>query len=149
MKQFHSIKLTVFVREDEDEQQIRQRLTALVPFDLEQGKLNVDREVATSAEDKPIVILSLTLEKEKQATAFISWLCKALTREQKQLLLAQAPTRLDHGLNFFIRFDKQRWLDRELQITDSGKCFHCKLSLATYPAKWEKGLQMIQELLRA
>ena len=147
MKQFHSIRLTVFVKEGEDKQAIAARLKALVPLDLEQQKIAVMREQVTSAENKPMAVLSITLENEKHTAAFLQWLRNALTAEQKQLLLTQAPTRLDQGLNFFLRFDKERWLDGELQITDSGKCFHCKMSLATYPAKWEIGLEKIKELL--
>ena len=148
MKQFHTITLTVFVKDGEDETAIREKLCALVPLDLAQEKLAVKRERATSAEHLPIIILSLTLEKEKHCAKFVAWLQQTLTATQKQLLIDQAPTRLDQTLNFFIRFDKQRWLDRELQITDSGKCFHCKMGLAAYPAKWERGLQMVRELLQ-
>lgn len=149
MKQFHAITLTVFVKEGENETAIQEKLCALAPLDLVQEKLTVKRERATSAEHLPIIILSLTLEKEKHCATFITWLQQTLTAEQKQLLVDQAPTRLDQALSFFIRFDKQQWLERgELQITDNGKCFHCKMSLAAYPAKWEMGLQMVRELLQ-
>lgn len=147
MLQFHYITLTVFVKDGEDEAAIRGKLAALVPLD-EKEKIQIRRQVATSAVDLPIVILSITLEKEKHCAQFAGWLMRTLTPEQRQLLADQAPTRLDHGLNFFIRFDKQRWIEQgELQITDSGKCFHCKMSLAAYPAKWERGLAIVRELL--
>jgi len=141
--QFRAIKLTVFVKEGEEENVIAERLRALIPFEIK-----ILRETATSAEDKPIIILSVPLEKAKQSFAFAEWLTQTLTPEQKQLLNAQAVTRLDQGLNFFIRFDKPTWLDGKLVITDSGNCFHCKMSLAAYPAKWEKGLAMVREILR-
>lgn len=147
MKRFHSIILTVFAKHDEDEIAIADRLKALIPFDLTQEKLAVKRERATSAENFPIHILSITLEREKHCEEFAAWLGKTLTPAQKQLLIDQAPTRLDQGLNFFIRFDKQHWMDGELQITDSGNCFHCKMSLAAYPAKWERGLAIIKHML--
>lgn len=147
MKHFHYIKLTVFVKEGEDEQRIAERLRALVPFDLEAENIVIEQTRATGALDNPIVILSITLTKPKHTNAFLERLLDSLTAEQKTLLLQQAPTRLDAECNFFIRFDKNAWLENTLQVTDSGNCFHIKMNLAVYPVNWEGGLAMIQRML--
>lgn len=149
MKILNNAVINVFCKEGEDENHILGKLKAFVPFDLEKEKIAVQRRIAIGFEDKKIIILEATLLKERHTTPFIISLLEHLSKEQKELLLSQAESRLDEGMHFFIRFDKDRWLDEgALEITEDGNCFHVKMNIAVYPAKREKALEVVRGFLR-
>ena len=56
MKIAHNIKLSVFSYEEDDEDQIKQSFINLIPFDLEQEKLELKRINAQGFKEKRIVI---------------------------------------------------------------------------------------------
>ncbi len=147
MKILNNAILTVFSKEGEDEQQILARLRALVPFDLEKEKIAVQRQVTTGFEQKKIIILEIMLTKERHTTPFLEFLLGKLDNEQKRLLMQQAESRLDEGMHFFIRLDKDKWLQEDtMLVTDEGNCFHIKMNIAVYPAKREKALGVVRKI---
>lgn len=146
----HNIKLSVFVREDEeDSAPVEEALISLVPFeDLEKEKLKVDRTITTGAKDNRIFIISIYLEKNRHINKFLDFFKEKISDYQKKLIIEQAPTRLDEQMNFFIRLDKQKLMkNKEWVLTDSGKCFHIKISVAAYPNKADVGLKIISDWL--
>ncbi len=149
MKLLNNIKISVFVKEGEDEEKIAEKLRSFIPLDLEEEKVSLERKRATGFNDKKIVVLEIILQKEKHANAFLKHLEKILGSEQKELLMKQAESRLDEDFNFFIRFDKQKLLgNNEYHITDSGKCFHIKMNIACFPRKREKAMGIIQNIFK-
>lgn len=148
MKIAHNVKLSVFAHEEDDEEQIEQAFLSLLPFDLEQEKLNLKRTTATGFKERKIKILELTLTKEKHTSKFLTFLKQKLSDDQRQLLLKQSGSRLDNELNFFIRLDKPKLLNNEFWITDDGNCFHIRISVAAYPAKRGAALRVIEEWLK-
>ena len=71
-----------------------------------------------------------------------------LDESQKKQILQQAESRLDKNLDFFIRFDKDSWMnEKKLVLTDSGKCFHIKMSMAAFPKKMEIAAALVRKLL--
>jgi len=148
-KLVHHAELRVFVKEAEDHDEIKEKLLALIPFDLEQEKIKLKEQQATGFSDKKINILEIFLDKQRHLSKFIEFLKTNLDEEQKALLINQANSRLDDDMCFFIRFDKERWLeDSKLWITDDGYCFHLKLTIAAYPAKKEKALETIKKIFK-
>ena len=148
MKIAHNVKLSVFAYEEEDAEAIRQKLLELVPLDLEQEKLELKQTNATGFQERKIMIYEILLEKERHTTKFLAHLKERLSQDQRSLLLKQAESRLDQDIDFFIRLDKQRLLqDSEFWITDSGDCFHIRISVAAYPANREAGLKVVEEWL--
>ena len=78
---------------------------------------------------------------------FLDFLLNKFSDEQKRLLISQAESRLDANLDFFIRIDKDHWVnEREFWLTDSGSCFHIKLAVAAYPKKRDAALLLIRKL---
>ncbi len=149
MKTVNKIVITVFAKEDENQEKIKQALISLVPLDLEKEKIAIRQQTATGFQDKQIRVFKIELEKTRHANEFAKFLTSKLTSEQKELLLRQAESRLDEELNFFIRLDKDRLLEsNELYITDSGNCYHITLSIAAFPSKREKALETIEKLLK-
>jgi len=148
MKILNKAVVSVFVREDENIEEIKAALESLIPLDLEKEKIPVKRQTAKGFEEKKIVILKIELEKSRHTNAFIKNLLNKLTKKQKELLLNQEESRLDNHMHFFIRLDKEKLLSREYEVTESGNCFHIKLHIAAFPSKREKALKVIEKLLK-
>jgi RNA-binding protein len=146
MKYFHSVKLTVFSKPEDDEEKIKQTLLSLVPFDLEKEKVPLKTENVTGFTERKIKIFEIKLEKQRHTDAFFEFLMSKLNDEQKKILLRQKDSRLDDNLNFFIRLDKEKLFENEYFITDSGSCFHIMISIAAFPARKENGLRIIDEI---
>jgi RNA binding exosome subunit len=148
MKFAHNIKISVFVHEGEDAVMIEDKLRSLVPFDLEEQKLELTKIVASGAKDNHIIIFEIYLDKQVHISRFIKNLLANLSADQKDLILRQAPSRLDSELNFFIRLDKTRLLEKDqCWVTDSGNCFHIRMAIAAYPAKRDAGLAVLARML--
>lgn len=149
MKTWHSITLCVFSKEEEDYEKIKEKFASLFPFDLEEEKITLKKSKAIGFHELPIFILEVVLTKEKHTSLFLEHIKEQLSSDQKNLLLRQTKSRLDENNCFFIRFDKQKLLENnELFIVDHGNCFHLKIHVAAFPAKRERGLEIIENFLK-
>ena len=147
MKYAHQIKLAVFSYEHEDRNSVLGGFLGFFPFNLEENKVILKNSKAAGFNEKIIEIFEAVLAKGSLIIQFLDNLLNNLDEVQKGQLLQQAGSRLDNEMNFFIRFDKDSWVkDRKLFITDSGKCFHLKISIAAYPRKREVALKIINNL---
>ena len=148
MKIAHNINLSVFAHEEEDVERIKQALLSLVPFDLEQEKIVFKQTNAQGFKEKKIIIMELTLSKERHTSKFLTFLKEQLTQEQCNHIIKQVDSRLDQEINFFIRLDKQSLLNNDFSITDKGDCFHIKISIAAYPRKRDAALKVVSDWLK-
>ena len=149
MKYAHSIKLTVFSYENENIQNILDAFLKFFPFSLEENKVELKKTEAKGATESNITIFEAVLTKTNLINQFLDFILSSLDKKQKELILKQMESRLDENLDFFIRFDKEEWMNnKKLELTDSGKCFHLKMSVAAFPKKREVGLKIINELFK-
>lgn len=150
MKYLHYAALSVFTKPtEEDIEAVKQGLMKLVPFNLEEAKVEVKQETAKGFNEQKIKIFSIRLEKQAHTTVFLKNLLEKLTQEQKDQLVEQRESRLGEKLHFFIRFDKEKWMNnKELVITDSGDCFHVKLSLAVYPSRRPAAMVLVEKIFK-
>lgn len=146
MKYIHSIKISVFSYKEEDEEKITKTLLSLIPFDLEKEKIELKIQDVKGFNENDIKISEIILSKQRHAEGFFKFMLSKLNDKQKKLLIEQKESRLDDNLNFFIRLDKEALLNNEFLITDSGNCFHIRISIAAFPAKREEGLKIVQKL---
>ena len=147
MKYAHLTKLSVFSYEHENDEAILEALLGFFPFNLKENKVLLKRSSAEGFNDRKITILEAALLKTNLVNEFLENLLNKLSKEQKEWILMEAKSRLDESLDFFIRFDKDSWInERKLEITDSGKCFHLKISIAAFPKKREIALNIIKKL---
>lgn len=147
MKYAHSIKLTVFSYEHENSGKILDSFLRFFPFNLEENKIMLVKRNATGFNDSKIGIYEITLAKANLINQFLDFVLGNLDEVQKGTLIRQAESRLDENLDFFIRFDKEVWINNnKLELTDSGKCFHLKMSIAAFPRKLEVTLKAINDL---
>ncbi len=150
MKYAHSIKLTAFSYEHENSESVLEAFLRFFPFSLEENKVDLKKSIASGFNEKRIDILEATLTKNSLINQFLRGLLDNLDGSQKKQVLQQAESRLDKNLDFFLRLDKDSWLnEKKLVLTDSGKCFHLKISMAAFPKRREVALNLIKDLFSA
>ncbi|MFH1650037.1 MAG: RNA-binding domain-containing protein [Candidatus Woesearchaeota archaeon] len=145
MRLLHTVTLSVFVKPEENSESIEKAFTSLLPLDLAEEKLKLNKTTAQGFEGKNIVILTLFLQKHRHIRAFIEHLNTKLDDETKAKLRTQE-NRLDEEQNFFLRLDKEALLDGKYVITDGGTCIHCRLNIAAFPKTREAAWQVVQQL---
>ncbi|MBW2987740.1 hypothetical protein KY336_04275, partial [Candidatus Woesearchaeota archaeon] len=105
------------------------------------------QEKKAESENEPTINqFTVILEKQKMIKDFLSNLIGKLSEEQKNLIVAQAETRLNDEMQFFLRFDKVKFLSDELWLVDHGECVHIRMTLACYPHSRENALKIVEEL---
>lgn len=145
MKLAHNVRMTVFIKPEENEQLLKEKLISLVPFSLEEEKLILKRTTAQGFGQKQIIIYELMLEKEKHTNAFLKFLTSKLDEPQKKMLVRQ-DNRMDDKFDFFIRLDKESLLNNQINITDCGECFHIRIAIAAFPRKREVALEVVKRI---
>lgn len=148
MKLVHNIKVKVFSNSEDDKNKVLDTLKSLFPFDLEKEKRKINSNDATGFEDKKISILEITIDKARHTNSFLKNLNLKLNKKQKELLIKQIESRLDENLIFYIRLDKNKLLNREYSLTDTGNCFHISLPIACYPKSRETALVKLKEIFK-
>ena len=147
MKYAHLIKLKVFSNEHEDNKSILDAFLRFFPFNLEDNKVILNKTNATGFNEKKIIIFEAALTKSNLISQFLRNLLSNLDENQKNQILHQIDSRLDKNLDFFLRFDKDSWIDdKKLLLTDAGKCFHIRMSIVAFPKKREIALNVIKGL---
>jgi RNA binding exosome subunit len=153
MKYCHTIILTVFVKPEDIQldKNINQKVQdcikkmLVIDYDKEQVLKKIEAE---GFENRKITIYELNIHKESHTNQFINNLMKNLTIEQKQFLVSDKHKRLDEELEFYLRLDKRELLEGRYLITDTGDCFHIKMTIAAFPKKRETALKVIDEMLK-
>jgi RNA binding exosome subunit len=142
------IELCVFSTPEDDQTKVREKLIGLFPFDLDKEKVKLSSVKAEGFSDRCIVIMRVTLTRQRHITQFLKSLVGKMNLEQMELLLRQKETRVDDNLYFYMRFDKPRLIDEDnLWITDEGNCYHVKIALAPFPRKRELAYKILEEIL--
>ena len=145
MRLANNIKISVFIKPEDDEPAVKKHLLALIPFDFEQEKLVLQRNMVTGFNQREIIILEVDFQKERLTNKFLEFLKSRFNDQQKESILKQE-NRLDEGCNLFIRLDKQKLLAGEYWIIDSGDCYHIRISIAAFPKKRERAKQVVEKI---
>ncbi|MBI2545665.1 hypothetical protein HYV81_00630 [Candidatus Woesearchaeota archaeon] len=147
MRLANNIRISVYCRDDCSA--VKDALVSLVPFKLEQEKVSVQQTVMKGEHmgEQDITILEIVLNKERHIVQFLESLTEKLTDEQRQILLQQHLSRFDDDFNFFLRLDRAAYLEeKRLKITDSGDCFHIRISIAAYPKRYDTALAVLKQI---
>lgn len=147
MKYVHNIEVRAFCKEDDNEELIVKKIKELFPFDFKKEKIKLKRKTSYGFEDKKIIVITVFVNKQRYTKSVLKNLMKNLSNEQKDLLLKQLNSRLDKSLHFYLRLDKDKLLNNEYWITDSGNCFHFKMAIAAYPHDKDVAKEIVKEIL--
>lgn len=146
MKVVHAIHFRVFC-DDKEKKEMEDALKELVL--LGSPKPIVNSTAAEGFNERKILILESVIEKTTFVNAFLKELKKKLSEEDKESIVKQAQQRVDDDLNFFLRFEKRTWIDKQnLLLTEKGECFHLRMNLAAYPKKKEQGITIVKEMFK-
>ncbi|AJF61264.1 TPA: hypothetical protein HA239_01285 [Candidatus Woesearchaeota archaeon] len=149
MKYAHNIEMRVFSKEGEDdEEKIIGKVHELFPFDFEKEKVEFKSKISYGFEDNKIKVITVFVKKERHTKKVLKNLMSRLSEDQKEMLLRQMDSRLDNGLHFYMRLDKEKLLNGEYRITDSGNCFWLKICIAAYPHKRETAEKIVRAMLK-
>lgn len=151
MKVAHQINIKVFSYEkfNDDNKLILDKFLKLFPYDLKDEKIELKKTEAFGFHDKKIIIFNIILSKDKHIKKFLENLMEKIEEEQKKLIQSQMESRLDDNLDFFLRFDKDEYLKNDkLILTDSGNCFHIRMSIAAFPKKRDIGLDIVKSIFK-
>ena len=148
MKYVHNIEMRVFCKEEDNKELILKKIKELFPIDFEKEKINLKRKTSYGFEDKKIIVFTIVVNKQRHTKVVLNNLMKNLSKEQKELLLKQLDSRLDESLHFYLRLDKDKLLNKEYWITDSGNCFHFKMAIAAYPHDMDIAKEILKEILK-
>jgi RNA-binding protein len=148
MKQIHNITISVFIKEEDNKEQLEQSFLKLIPLDLDKEKLKPTKTEVTGLSENKIKIIELKLIKEKHTKLFLEHLITNLDKESINQLLEQKESRLDNDLCFFLRLDKEALLNDKYQLTDDGNCFHIKILIAAFPKKRDAALETVNSLFK-
>lgn len=147
MKYAYLIKLTAFSYEHENDGAILDAFLRFFPFNLDENKVAFNRTCASGFDERKIDLLEVILAKNNLINRFLKNLLSNLDENQRKLILEQAESRLDKNMGFFLRFDKDLWVkEKKLALTDSGKCFHIRISVAAFPKKRGIALNIIKKI---
>jgi len=151
MKQCHSIKVSVFVKPEEDEKKIFSALNKLINSEAETEKdktIMIERK-AEGFNQRTITIYEAIIKKENQVNKFIKRILKSLNEQQKELLKKNAHTRIDDELFFCLRLDKQKLAEENIiSVIEAGECYYIKMKLACYPKNKDAALKVIKEIFK-
>jgi hypothetical protein len=145
MKFAHFVGITVFGNKDEEDlEKIERTMAGLCPFDIEEHLI---RKKAIGFNEKEIMTYEIDLNKSGLVNKFIKNLMTKLDEDQKEMLKRQMERRLDERMHFYLRLEKEKLLEGKYYITDSGNCFHIKITIAAFPKKREIGLRIVSQML--
>lgn len=148
MKWVHRIVISTFAKPEDAVSDVEAAMRSLVPFNLEEAKVKLEVQKSEGFNHRTIKIFTIILLKESHTNDFLQFLLDNLADEQKRLLISQAESRLDENFDFFIRVDNDHWAnERKIWFTDTGNCFHIKLSLAVFPKRKATALALVEKLL--
>ena len=146
MKFANIISLRVFVNPEEDREKIRAAFLYLLGWnekELSEEKIFFKETKAKGFSEKIIIIMEATLEKDRHCNEFLKRLSQNLSVEDKEIMLSQT-NRLDEELNFYLRLDKNSLLENKYVLTDSGECFHVKISVAAFPRRPDAAFKVVK-----
>jgi len=147
MKTANSVKISVFAKEDED--QVKEKLLQLIPFNLEKEEINLNQKNIVGFNEEKIKTFEIFLTKEKHIDLFLESLISKLSKETKDFILKYIEKRLDEECNLFLRFSKDKLIkENELWLTGAGNCFHIKINIAVFPKSKENAIEIVRKVLK-
>jgi RNA binding exosome subunit len=145
MRCFHTIIVSVFVKEEEDYQQIKLGFLELFPFKPEDEKVIVSEKIVSTFNDRKIRILEVRLTKTRHINEFMQYIRAKMSDSDKKMIIEQIDSRVDGCMNFFFRLSKKKLLEEgKFVVVDHGDCYHFKCHVASYPQNREKAKVIVK-----
>lgn len=135
------ITASAVVYSTESEEKVLQAFKNLFPFEPQVEVMNVQGHYGN-----PMQLLKSEVTKKRDVKELWGFLMNKLG-EQKNALLNTIEEKLDENNVFHIRISKQQAYQGFIEITEGGDNIKLKAKIVSYPAKREKVLKTLEELL--
>lgn len=149
MKYAHAVKLRAIVRPDREES-VKEAMIGLlgrpVSAVLDEEEISFDRDEAEDFSGNDIVFVRTAFEKTRNTNDVLRTLRDNLPEGDRQMVVDQMD-RLDEDLHFHLRLDLDSFLDGAYILTEDGDCLHIRIKVAAYPAKQERAVGVVHEML--
>lgn len=136
----HNIRYSIFVYEDENEEELIEALKNILPT------AKIEREIAEGMMEDKIIILSGKIDKKKETKEFLKNLL-SMDNDFLEKLSIDLSRKTDKNGNLFLRFSKDSACNEKWDICDTGDSIHLKVKIAAYPAKKEIAINLLNEVL--
>jgi RNA binding exosome subunit len=146
-KLIHNIVVTVFEKSEEKIENHKKIFQYLLPIDFKREKVKISIESVEGFNQHTIYIIQLRTKKSNHNTSLVNLVFSNMNEKDKKQIGKQYLTRLNQEGYFFIRLKKDKLLKKEFELTDSGNCYHFKIKLAGFPAKWNEFVKTAELLL--
>ncbi len=135
------ITASAVVYSTESEEKVLQAFKNIFPFEPQVEIMEVQGHYGN-----PMQLLKTEATKKKEVKELWGFLMERLG-EQKNALLNTIEEKLDENNVFHLRLSKQQAYQGVLEITEGGDNVKLKAKIVSYPAKREKALKTLEELL--
>ncbi len=149
MKHANKITIRAFTPPEEDREENKKKILKIAGYteqETEKEKIKYEERNAKGFSQRNIIIHVLELEKDRHCNKFLERLASNLTEEDKDILIKQT-NRLDDDMNFYIRLNKEKLKQGTYEVTESGECYHIKISIAAFPKRKDVAHKKIREIL--
>lgn len=136
--------MSTFAHATEDEGRVLSVLKTLLPEGVGVRRLELEGH-----HGNPIVNLEAKIEQRKLLRELWQRVLAKLRMGELKKLSKIVPERVDGDCFFYLRFDKQLAHLGKLVLADSGDAIHFKLKVATYPARREVAVKLIEKFIGA
>ena len=149
MKYAHAVKLRAIV-DPSREDAVKQGILGLFerPPDVvrEEEAVSFDVDSAEDFTGDELRFIRTSFEKTRNTNEVLDTLRSELS-DGDRAMLAEQMDRLDEDLHFHIRLDLDSFLNGAYIVTESGDCLHVRIKVAAYPAKKERAVDVIHDIL--
>lgn len=146
MKQIHNITITTFIDQEEDEKIIAEQIAQFLPENFADEKISIELENLKIEEGTDIKKIKVFIQKERHTKFVFKQLKENLGEEQCKTIVSQE-NRVDEQGKLFIRLDKKQFIEHDsLLLVDHGKCIHFSITIAAFPKKRSKALEVVKDL---
>ncbi len=150
MKQANKITIRAFTPPEEDREENKKTILELAGYteqEIEKEKIKYEEKNAKGFQERNIKIHTIELEKDRHCNKFLEKITNKLTEEDKNTLISQT-NRLDDNMNFYIRLDKEKLNQGTYEVTETGECYHIKISVAAFPKRKDVAHKKIKEIIK-
>ena len=134
---FHWLRIRVFCYATENEELIHEKMAEFLGTD------EFECDIADSEHGNRIVILSSEISKQKEVVQVFATLGKDIISE----ITENIEERIDEDCVFFLRLDKQEFVQGRFRIAHHGDVLSLTGKIASHPARKEIAVKKMKEFL--
>lgn len=146
MKIAHEIKARIFIKPEENEEELTKGFKEIVPYDLEEEKITYKETTAQGFEERKIKIKEIIIKKEKHTNKTIKRITEKLREEDKRKIREEYEP--DEQQKIYLRIKKDSLNKEQYELTTGGDCAHLTITIAAYPKTKEKAKEIIKETFK-